>query len=222
MEFSAYLCGLKTGSSMIIATTDREDIRNRTVQAATDVFLRDGVEAVRMDDLAQSLSVSKRTLYEIFGSKEDLLVECLQRHITRITGLIEDEMGSEEDVLTVFLKHLEVLINESRETNHHKFTDMDRYPKLKSIFIGHLADMEGRMRSFMDLGVRQGVFRDDLNMDVLMKAFSVMGRMTKEESQRGEFRYDELIDGTMVVLLRGIAAPKGMEKLEKYRYKSKN
>ncbi|MBO4268863.1 MAG: TetR/AcrR family transcriptional regulator [Bacteroidaceae bacterium] len=206
---------------MIIATTDREDIRNKAVQAATEVFLRDGVEAVRMDDLAQSLSVSKRTLYEIFGSKEDLLVECLQRHITRITGLIEEEMGTEEDVLTVFLRHLEVLINESRGTNHYKFTDMDKYPKLKSIFIEHLADMEGRMRTFMDLGVKQGVFRDDLNMDVLMKAFGVMGRMTKEESQRGEFRYDELIDGTMVVLLRGIAAPKGMEKLEKYRYKSK-
>ena len=59
------------------------------------------------------------------------------------------------------------------------------------------------------------------HMDVIMKAFSAMGKMAKEESGKGEFRYEELIDGTMVVLLRGIATPKGMEKLEKYRNKNK-
>ena len=90
------------------------------------------------------------------------------------------------------------------------------------MFHEHLADMARRMRGFMELGVKQGVFRDDLNMDVLMKAFSAMGAMVNKECERGELRYDELIDGTIVVLLRGIAAPKGMAKLEKYRYKSNN
>ena len=74
----------------------------------------------------------------------------------------------------------------------------------------------------MELGVKQGVFRDDLNMDVIMKAFRTMGAMANKESETGLFRYDELIDGTMVVLLRGIATPKGMEKLDRYRYKSNN
>ena len=128
----------------------------------------------------------------------------------------------EEDVLTVFIKHLEVLIAESRERDHNKFEDMDKYPKLKKLFHEHLADMACRMRGFMELGVRQGVFRDDLNMDVLMKSFSAMGTMANKESESGQFRYDELIDGTIVVLLRGIATPKGMEKLDKYRYKSNN
>ena len=85
-----------------------------------------------------------------------------------------------------------------------------------------VADMANRMRCFMELGVKQGVFRDDLNMDVLMKAFRTMGAMANKESETGLFRYDELIDGTMVVLLRGIATPKGMEKLDRYRYKTNN
>ena len=139
-----------------------------------------------------------------------------------MSKIIADEMGREEDVLTVFIKHLEVLIAESRERDHNKFEDMDKYPKLKKLFHEHLADMACRMRGFMELGVRQGVFRDDLNMDVLMKSFSAMGTMANKESESGQFRYDELIDGTIVVLLRGIATPKGMEKLDKYRYKSNN
>lgn len=207
---------------MIINTSNREEIRERAIETTSEIVLRCGNLSVRMDDVAQELSVSKRTLYEIFGSKEELLLECMNRHIARMSKMLEEEIGREEDVLTVFLKHLEVLINESRERDHNKFEDMEKYPKLKKVFHEHLADMARRMRGFMELGVKQGVFRDDLNMDVLMKAFSAMGTMANKEADRGEFRYDELIDGTLVVLLRGIAAPKGMAKLEKYRYKSNN
>lgn len=207
---------------MIINPSNREEIRERAIEITSEIVLRCGNLSVRMDDVAQELSVSKRTLYEIFGSKEELLLECMNRHIARMSKMLEEEIGREEDVLTVFLKHLEVLINESRERDHNKFEDMDKYPKLKKLFHEHLADMARRMRGFMELGVKQGVFRDDLNMDVLMKAFSAMGTMANKEADRGEFRYDELIDGTLVVLLRGIAAPKGMAKLEKYRYKSNN
>jgi len=207
---------------MIITTSNREEIRERAIETTSEIVLRCGNLSVRMDDVAQELSVSKRTLYEIFGSKEELLLECMKRHIARMSKMLEEEIGREEDVLTVFLKHLEVLINESRERDHNKFEDMDKYPKLKKVFHEHLADMARRMRGFMELGVRQGVFRDDLNMDVLMKAFSAMGTMANKEADKGEFRYDELIDGTLVVLLRGIASPKGMAKLEKYRYKSNN
>ncbi len=207
---------------MIINTSNREEIRERAIETTSEIVLRCGNLSVRMDDVAQELSVSKRTLYEIFGSKEELLLECMNRHIARMSKMLEEEIGREEDVLTVFLKHLEVLINESRERDHNKFEDMDKYPKLKKVFHEHLADMARRMRSFMELGVKQGVFRDDLNMDVLMKAFSAMGTMANKEADKNEFRYDELIDGTLVVLLRGIASPKGMAKLEKYRYKSNN
>ena len=209
-------------ASMIINPTNRDDIRERAIETTSEIVLKCGNLSVRMDDVAQELSVSKRTLYEIFGSKEELLVECMKRHIARMSKIIADEMGREEDVLTVFIKHLEVLIAESRERDHNKFEDMDKYPKLKKLFHEHLADMACRMRGFMELGVRQGVFRDDLNMDVLMKSFSAMGTMANKESESGQFRYDELIDGPIVVLLRGIATPKGMEKLDKYRYKSNN
>ena len=207
---------------MIINPSNREEIRERAIETTSEIVLRCGNLSVRMDDVAQELSVSKRTLYEIFGSKEELLLECMNRHIARMSKMLEEEIGREEDVLTVFLKHLEVLINESRERDHNKFEDMDKYPKLKKLFHEHLADMARRMRGFMELGVKQGVFLADLNMDVLMKAFSAMGTMANKEADRGEFRYDELIDGTLVVLLRGIASPKGMAKLEKYRYKSNN
>lgn len=37
------------------------------------IFLKQGIKAVRMDDIAQMMGISKRTLYELFGDKETLL-----------------------------------------------------------------------------------------------------------------------------------------------------
>lgn len=207
---------------MIINPTNREEIRLKAIDTATEILLREGNLSVRMDDVAQELSVSKRTLYEIFSSKETLLIECLKNHMFRIGKLLEEEMNREDDVLTVFLNHLEIIIRESRGADHNRFSDMDKYPRLKKMFLEHMEEMKVCMRSFMELGVKQGVFRDDLDMDVVMLAFTTMGRATSEVAKKGTFDYEKLINGTMVALLRGIAAPKGMEKLEKYRYKSNN
>ena len=49
------------------------DQKERIVAQAMQMFVSQGIKAVRMDDIAQQLGVSKRTLYELFGDKESLL-----------------------------------------------------------------------------------------------------------------------------------------------------
>ena len=46
---------------------------------AMNMFVKQGVKAVRMDDIARELSVSKRTLYELFDDKEELLYQSILR-----------------------------------------------------------------------------------------------------------------------------------------------
>ena len=49
---------------------DKTIVREHVVQAAAKAFTRKGVKTVRMDDIAADLSISKRTLYELFHDKE--------------------------------------------------------------------------------------------------------------------------------------------------------
>lgn len=49
---------------------DREELKLRVVETASKSFMTLGIKAVHMDDIASSLSISKRTLYELFGDKE--------------------------------------------------------------------------------------------------------------------------------------------------------
>lgn len=47
--------------------------KERIIDQAMHMFVSQGIKSVRMDDIAQQLGVSKRTLYEMFGDKEGLL-----------------------------------------------------------------------------------------------------------------------------------------------------
>ena len=46
------------------------DQKERIIEQAMQMFVSQGIKSVRMDDIAQQLGVSKRTLYELFGDKE--------------------------------------------------------------------------------------------------------------------------------------------------------
>ena len=51
--------------------------REKVVEHVSQMIMALGVKSVRMDDVAGSLGMSKRTLYEMFGDKEELLYQCM-------------------------------------------------------------------------------------------------------------------------------------------------
>ena len=60
----------KTGNT----TAYREGLRQKILDTAMGLFKQKGIKAVRMDDIATEIAISKRTLYEIYSNKEDLLL----------------------------------------------------------------------------------------------------------------------------------------------------
>ena len=56
-----------------------EEIRNKIIDSATKQFIAHGCRRITMDDVAGELHISKRTLYEYFEKKEDLLMACFEQ-----------------------------------------------------------------------------------------------------------------------------------------------
>ena len=57
---------------------DREEQKERILTYAIRNFSRNGIRNVKMDDIASALGMSKRTLYQLFKDKENLLIECFR------------------------------------------------------------------------------------------------------------------------------------------------
>lgn len=201
--------------------TNREELRSVVVHTALEMFMKDGYLAVRMDDIAARLSISKRTLYEMFRNKEQLLTECMEIHSKFLAKKTAAETDGKGDILSIMLRYIEIVVAESHNTNRIFFDNMDRYPIFRELFKRHMESVRSRIRGYLDLGVSQGVFRDDVNMDIVIQAFTVMGRMANSDAMKRSYPYEQLVNDSIVLLLRGIATPKGMEKLEEYRYKNR-
>jgi AcrR family transcriptional regulator len=65
-----------------MATTDKASTRDRLLDAAADLFYREGV-SVGIEALCRSAGVSKRSMYQLFESKDDVLAASLERRIPR-------------------------------------------------------------------------------------------------------------------------------------------
>ena len=52
----------------------RQELKKKIIDYAMPEFYQRGIKAVKMDEISQGLHVSKRTVYEIFGDKEELLL----------------------------------------------------------------------------------------------------------------------------------------------------
>lgn len=69
----------------------RRDLKERILTVAMQAFKLRGIRNVRMDDIATTLGISKRTIYEIYSNKEELLLD----------GIMREEQGKETRLPTV-------------------------------------------------------------------------------------------------------------------------
>ena len=80
--------------------------RQRLLDAAGDLFYRLGITAVGVDSISAAAGVSKRTLYQQFGSKDQLVAACLDANGPAILGAYlaaaEDESPPRAKILAVF------------------------------------------------------------------------------------------------------------------------
>jgi AcrR family transcriptional regulator len=79
----------------------------RVLRAASELFYREGIHAVGVDTIAAAAGVTKKTLYDQFGSKEALAVAYLRRRDARWREYLENELaqvpaGGNERILAIF------------------------------------------------------------------------------------------------------------------------
>mgnify|MGYP000739026551 FL=1 len=68
----------------------RQELKDRIISYAMPEFYKRGVKAVKMDEISQGLHVSKRTVYEIFGDKEELLLAGMKRQLEKNRSKLEN------------------------------------------------------------------------------------------------------------------------------------
>ena len=146
---------------------DKTVVKEHIVLAAAKSFAQKGVKTVRMDDIAAGLSISKRTLYELFHDKEDLLLDVMKLHREEMQEYMTQVASKAENVLEVLLKFFQRSAQDFQNTNRKFFEDIEKYPKvMRYIDESRKENLDSAME-FYRKGVEQGIFRNDVNYNIV-------------------------------------------------------
>src|SRR5690348_8730525 len=59
------------------------DVKERILGKAADLFLRYGIRSITMDEIAAQLGISKKTIYQFFTDKDDMVSAVIDREIRK-------------------------------------------------------------------------------------------------------------------------------------------
>lgn len=197
-------------------TPYRQSLKERILDTAMQQFARRGIRAVRMDDLAQALGISKRTLYEIYSNKEDLLFEGVKKyHALRVEEhkRIVAGAGNVMDILLMLYRHS---VAELKQVVPSFYSDMERYPKVMAFLQSEQKQRFGERRAFLERGVEEGYFRNDINLDLALHFFEVIGFHALREKYFTQYSIDDIYNSVVFLSLRGLCTEKGQKRMDQF------
>lgn len=193
-----------------------EEHRTRIITYAGEQFRTRGLKEVTMDAIAQGLRMSKRTVYQIFIDKQELMIACIDHFDDLIEKHCQAVAEKTDNVLEIILHMLEYRLQEVRSCCSEYFSDMVRYPAVlqyvQSKHASHIFDV----CMMMSKGVEQGLFLPNLNFQVIHKAMFDGFIHSIVEHTFDAYRRDELFLNLCLVPLRGCCQPKGIEMIDQF------
>jgi TetR/AcrR family transcriptional regulator, cholesterol catabolism regulator len=193
--------------------------RDRVILKSIELFTKAGIRQVTMDQIASAVGMSKRTIYELFKDKYELLLQCIQtisnQHKKELDEIISNSDNAIE-ALYLMGQHSE---KKKAAINWLFFDDLEKmYPELKRSLAGRnkLGD-ETISYKILKRGIREGIFKKNLNL-VIVDIF--IHEMIKIVHAREIFPENtnsmEIIENILIPYFRGISTENGIKLMDKH------
>lgn len=227
MDIGVIVKKLKTISQFSVfnylCTMKRDEISHelyiKILECFIESLMSNGLKATTMDSIASSLQMSKRSLYEIFSNKEDLFREALlhfhKKMGEKMSQIFLSSPNIMEAIIKCFIYNRDLMSGMSADfmkdmadvaAKEHFLSESDRSNHYQNLY------------EVLQRGVREGYFRDDVNLMVQCRMLTIQMQSLKhtEELFPPDITLLNVYDSIIIGFLRGISSEKGLAQLEKY------
>lgn len=189
------------------------------IERVEKLFLRYGIKSITMDDVAADLGISKKTLYQMVESKNDLVMRVLEAHISRekthCLHLASSAANAIDEIFIILdtnsqeLAQMKTNIINDLQKYHHQAWELVRtfqYDYVVKVI------KENLLR-----GQSEGLYRMDFDVDILSKlhlasSFTLFDPVLFPDDSISKVL---LFQEYMLHYLHGIVSPKGLIYLKK-------
>lgn len=204
------------------------ELQQQILDRAMPLFMQYGIKSVTMDFLAEKLGMSKRTLYENFENKKELLNACWESISERGEAQRKKVLSESGNVMEIMLSEYRAVIMFMRNANPAFFSDIVRfYPEADSKFKETKEDQIYFTTEILKRGVSEGFIRPDINFELVAShlVYNMESVKTGHGLLSSKYTFSEIIETLFIIFMRGIATAEGVnfidEFLEKFRSEEK-
>lgn len=199
------------------------DNKEKIIEVAAELFRTYGIKSVTMDSLATHLGMSKRTIYEIFRDKDELLAGVLKWMVVKQKDLIKRVMNDSENAIVAIFKLLEINRDHFQNMSPAFQSDMKRFHYevvMKNIAKYEIPDFKNT-QEVIERGIKEKLFRKDINPDIVNRCLDSIFKsvMNNELFPFDEFTRRDVIGNVIINYLRGISTNEGIELINKLEKK---
>ncbi|MFY0686847.1 MAG: TetR/AcrR family transcriptional regulator [Cyclobacteriaceae bacterium] len=144
-------------------------MKEKIVEVAESLFMRLGIRSVTMDDVARELSISKKTLYQSFAHKDELVTAVARLHMDReieqFTSIAKDAENAIDELHRIAYCMRQNILKMNPSTlydiqKYHK-TAWGMFQDFKTDFI------KTNIKHNLNRGITEGFYRPEINTEII-------------------------------------------------------
>lgn len=200
---------------------EEQDIKDKILKGSEELFMKYGVRSISMDDIARHLSVSKKTLYQHFTDKEEIVTQVSQSHLDRNVSQMNGLCGEAENAIDELAK-ISVFIKQNMEDmNPSLLFDLQKYhPKAWAAWMEHKNKYirESVVRNLKQ-GIEDGHFRAEIKTEIIAATRMMLIEAAFDELifPKDKFKLVEVQSEVFDHFVYGICTEKGRKLYQKYK-----
>ena len=210
----------KKVSIVLCPDFDKMETKERIAAKAEELFMQYGIRSVSMDDIANNLAMSKKTLYQYFADKDELVEAVVDGHIDIVEGDCMNCRKDAKDAIHEIFLTMEHIMQEFNNMNPMLLYDLEKfhfkaYQRFKNYKDKFLLQI---IRSNIEWGIKEELYRADLNVDVLSKyrIESIMIPFNVAVFPPGKYNLAKTSQIMIENFTYGLATIKGHKLIQKY------
>ena len=194
-----------------LQTNYRMELPAKIMQVAMREFRRCGVKAVKMDDIASRLSISKRTLYEIFSNKEELLLECVRMQEEEFDShMAEFGSDSSHNSIDIILEFYRFQMQNVSDVSPAFYEELSKYGHVMEFLNKKRIKRNANAKEFFTHGVSEGYFRKDVDFDIVSQIGAASMEHAMKTKMYEKYGMKGLLHNILFLFLRGFCTAEGI------------
>ncbi|TXD81890.1 TetR/AcrR family transcriptional regulator [Subsaximicrobium wynnwilliamsii] len=192
-------------------------MRDTIIHKSAELFINFGFKSVTMDDIANQLGISKKTIYQHFANKTKLIeattnfmFDTISCGIDEIRELDKNPIAEIYEIKQFVMEHLK------NEKSSPQYQLQKYYPKIfSSLKLKQFEIMQDCVTHNLHRGVALGLYREHINIQFISRIYfnCMIALKDQELFPLKDFSMSSLMDNYLDYHLRGICTIKGLELL---------